>query len=638
VPGSYPRIFALVACLVALPARCHGLANDLFGIAARQVPNFSITLTHRFITYIRHEWLLYSLIIVLIGLLLYQRRSRKRLAHVRLRAEQAEQSLRLSEELLTATLAQSPAAVIVASAPDVRVRLINLAAQQFLGMSSEEAQAMVGHSILADEPRTKTFDTDGIAIDAQDLPLSRAITHGETTKDRPLRVQRGNAVRDITVSASPVRDASGRVVAGIVIFQDATATIEARRSQSRLFTDLADKTRRIERAEALLKATLDQAPLGIVLAEAGSFKTQILNQYARQYFALASADSPSPAENWNDSVIAHPAAKCLWNLQGEKVEIADWPLVRAMRSGEAVTTEEYIYIPSAGKKFHFLLSATPIRDSLGQVYAGLGLMQDVTPQRLEQQRRELLDARVREAERLESVAVLAAGVAHDFNNFLVAILGHTELAQSTIPATHTARVDLDGIRAAAEQARVLVSQMLALTGTSASLQKPIDVNAIMIEQLAMLDLSDNPKITTAMTTESGQMWVRADRAQLRQAISNLLSNAVESMQENGGHLVVTVDAEVLNARTRFAGSIIEGTVRDGNFVRLCVHDAGHGMDDATVRRAFEPFFSTRFVGRGLGLAVVRGVIKAHQGLLAVESAPGLGTNVTLYFPQLDPPP
>ena len=243
---------------------------------------------------------------------------------------------------------------------------------------------------------------------------------------------------------------------------------------------------------------------------------------------------------------------------------------------------------------------------------------------------------LRRTEKAESLAVLAGGIAHDFNNILVAILGNADLAAMELPEAHPARATIAQIKAASLRAADLARQMLAYSGRGRFIVEPVDLGAIATEMAELLQVAINRGVSLSVEPSGDLPTVEADPTGLRQVVMNLVVNAGEAIGDSAGRITVSTFAVTLDAPT-IAALTDRGDTVPGRYVCLEVADTGAGMDRATVGRIFEPYFSTKFTGRGLGLAAVIGIIHAHHGAIAVESSPSRGTRFRVYLPASNRP-
>jgi len=279
----------------------------------------------------------------------------------------------------------------------------------------------------------------------------------------------------------------------------------------------------------------------------------------------------------------------------------------------------------AGEWRWFRSHNTPfLRDENGRVRQMLGVSIDITDLRLSQEA-------LRRSEKLESIGLLAGGLAHDFGNLLTPILGHSDLLLRKLEAGAPLRSHVEAIRQAAARAGELVEQLLVVSGRGEFRAQPVELDSLIVEIAAMLEPLLPSEIALRTELASELPPVAGDELQLRQVILNLVGNASDALADRGGSIVVRalaieVDdtlASLLALRESFA---------PGPAVLIEVEDDGPGMDEATRARLLEPFFTTKPTGRGLGLASVVGIVRRHRGGLAVDSNPGRGTVFRILLP------
>ena len=238
-----------------------------------------------------------------------------------------------------------------------------------------------------------------------------------------------------------------------------------------------------------------------------------------------------------------------------------------------------------------------------------------------------LELKLITTQRLESLGILAGGIAHDFNNVLSTMVGAVELAKRKQDGISDLMRPIDD---AADQLTNLCDQLLTYAGRNVSAFDSIDIGHLVSTFQELLKLSIGKDIT--LEIESADFcWVRGDRGQLRQLLMNLVKNASEAMEGKSGRVLIRT--RVVAHDTVWAAQFRYGQpLTPGNYVEISVSDQGSGIDPTEIERLFDPFFTTRFTGRGLGLAVVLGVVNGHNGAINVASSPGVGTTVSVAIP------
>ena len=255
-----------------------------------------------------------------------------------------------------------------------------------------------------------------------------------------------------------------------------------------------------------------------------------------------------------------------------------------------------------------------------------GVVSDIT----DRKEREKAEVRLRQAQKMEAIGVLAGGIAHDFNNILTAINGFAFLAKEATPAGAPAGRHLEQVLKAGDRATDLVRQILAFSRPQKQEWRRFEPGPVVKEALKLLRASIPATIEIREDVRSDCGIILGDPTQIHQVLMNLCTNAYQAMRHEGGNLTVKLSAVEVDAA--FAGRV--GDLQEGSYVRLVVTDTGPGIDPAARERLFDPFFTTKEVGEGtgLGLAVVHGVVTNHGGAISVESDPGKGTSFSVYLP------
>jgi PAS domain S-box-containing protein len=259
-----------------------------------------------------------------------------------------------------------------------------------------------------------------------------------------------------------------------------------------------------------------------------------------------------------------------------------------------------------------------------------GFIQDVTERRRAEEERAGLEEQLRQAQKMESIARLAGGVAHDFNNMLGVILGHIDLALEDVDPSLALREDLEEVRRAAVRSADLTRQLLAFARKQTITPRVLDLNATIDGTLKMLRRLVGEDVHLEWVPQEEVWQVSADPSQIDQILANLCVNARDAIIGGGTVWIETADVSLSEG-----DCMVSPEVAPGDYVSIVVRDDGRGMDEATLERIFEPFFTTKEVGKGtgLGLSTVYGIVKQNLGHIGVESEPGRGTTFTIYWPR-----
>jgi PAS domain S-box-containing protein len=273
-------------------------------------------------------------------------------------------------------------------------------------------------------------------------------------------------------------------------------------------------------------------------------------------------------------------------------------------------------------------SRLPGADSERQYLVATGL--DLTERRRAEETQQQLEAQLRQAQKMEALGTLAGGIAHDFNNILAAILGHAELLRGDWPPEHPIQESLSRILTASYRGRDLVRQILTFSRRQERPRAVIHLHHAVDEALKLLRASLPATIQIQTHLDTASPPVLADMTQVHQVLMNLCANAWQAMEPYGGRLDLRLDR--VDADAALLKAVPD--LRVGTYVCLTVADTGRGMDRATLDRIYDPFFTTKAPGQGtgLGLAVVHGIVKAHEGAISVRSEVGQGTVFQVYFP------
>ncbi|GFE61969.1 PAS domain-containing protein [Geobacter sp. AOG2] len=305
----------------------------------------------------------------------------------------------------------------------------------------------------------------------------------------------------------------------------------------------------------------------------------------------------------------------LWD--GRTEPCGSCPVPRCFESG---SPEEAVIVNSDGRVWD--IRTVPLTDEQGTVAKAIVLRRDITEQRK-------LETQYLHAQKMESIGTLAGGVAHDFNNILTAIIGYGQIALMGMEEDHPLRINFDGIMEAAERATHLTRELMLFSRKQESMRQPVDLNLIVGKMERFLHRIIGEDIILKQAAHATPLPILADSNQIEQVLMNLAVNARDAMPQ-GGEFVLRTDRVTLH--DEFVS--VHGFGKPGVYAHLAVSDTGQGMDAATLQRIFEPFYTTKKVGKGtgLGLAVVYGIVKQHEGFITASSEPGHGSTFSIYLP------
>ncbi len=296
---------------------------------------------------------------------------------------------------------------------------------------------------------------------------------------------------------------------------------------------------------------------------------------------------------------------------------------RHRMSGQKETYELSIWRPNRERR-QILVNVTPIVDAKGNYLGANGLIQDVTERRL-------AEGSLRQAQKLESLGVLAGGIAHDFNNLLTAILGNLNLAQMRLPADSEALPLLENVEKTVLRAADLSKQMLAYSGKGRFVVEHHDLNALVKEMTHLMQVSISKKTTLDLRLHPEALPIEADGTQVHQVVMNLVTNAADAIGEAEGLISVTTLIQEVKAGA-FPAANPGQTLVPGPYAVLEVRDSGCGMGPEVIERIFDPFFSTKAAGRGLGLSAMLGILRGHKAGLQIHSQPDKGSTFRILLP------
>jgi PAS domain S-box-containing protein len=298
------------------------------------------------------------------------------------------------------------------------------------------------------------------------------------------------------------------------------------------------------------------------------------------------------------------------------------PVAASFKDGRIHTSERTV--PGDNGMSHFEITASPLRDSTGEIIAGIEVVRDVTE-------RKTLEEQLLHAQKMEAVGTLTGGIAHEFNNILTAITVCVKSLQEEVDEDSPSRACIDVIDISTDKAAYLTRSLLTYSRKQATYLEPVNINDVTrkIERLLSSLIGEN--IELAITLPEEAAVVMADTGQIEQVLMNLVTNARDAMPKGG---LVSIRVKLMGLDEQFVKT--HSLRKPGRFVVLSVTDTGVGMEEKTRERIFEPFFTTKGVGKGtgLGLSTVYGIVKQHDGHIHVFTEPDKGTTFDIYLPEI----
>ncbi len=453
---------------------------------------------------------------------------------------------------------------------------INLSRDQVVGRTVAE----LGRATLGDE-------MDHIA---------REIIRTGSSPLREVTVQDGTSRRSILFASRLIEWDDRRAIL--------TATVDV--------SDKKEAEEELRRQKESLRVTLDSIGDAVIATDTSGRVTR-MNPVAERLTGWTAAEAEG-----------RPLQEVFAIVDARTRQPAEDPVSKVLSSGQIVSLSNHtILIARDGSDIQVADSGAPIRADDGSVIGVVLVFRDVT-------REYAVQEQLRQSQKMEAVGQLAGGVAHDFNNMLVAIIGGAELMRGFIQDDPDKLQYLDMILNAAGRASDLTRKLLTFSRKHPAETRPIDVNQPIREALALIERTIDPRVTLEVSLLEGPIEILGDQSQLQNAVLNLLINATHAVPGGGLISVTTALADLDMAACQATGFSIE----PGRYVEIEVRDTGCGIPPENLHRIFEPFFSTKdpSQGTGLGLSTVFGAVERHGGAITVYSEPGNGTSVRVLLP------
>ena len=376
-----------------------------------------------------------------------------------------------------------------------------------------------------------------------------------------------------------------------------------------LFIDRARAVESLRDSEELFRAVFETARDSIFVKDS-ELRYVRVNHAMEDLFGLSRRD-----------ILGRTETELFGPETGGREEEVD----RSVLRGQVVEELPEKNIRGVRRVFHTV--KVPLRNAAGRITGLCGISRDITERRKAEEDRKRLEQQMLEVQKMESLGIMAGGIAHDFNNILVAILGNAEMALegSKLDAATSGR--LRKVRSAAMRASELARQMLAYAGRASFQVEILDLSKMVSELFDIMRASIPRRIEIDCRIPESAVTVEGDAVQIRQVAMNLITNAAEAIEGKG-----CIEVMVSLASEDEVGERAGLPRSASGYALLRVSDDGCGMDADTLDRIFDPFYSTKFSGSGLGLSAVMGIMHSHGGTILVDSKPGSGTSFTAVFP------
>lgn len=337
---------------------------------------------------------------------------------------------------------------------------------------------------------------------------------------------------------------------------------------------------------------------------------------------------------WGVSVSDKPVdfAEALRHVHQGDRDALQRSVEQALERGDAFSAEFRLLHPQRGERWTCSYGRPYLDDASG-LQRVLGITFDVTERKRAEDDRRRLERQMLETQRLESLGVMVAGVAHDFNNMLTAVSANLAVAQMRLPDQSPAIEPLNEVAAAAQRAASLTKQLLTYAGGRSSVPKAVRLDRLVKDIVGLLRTVLAKTTTIRLDLEPAT--IDGDQGQLRQVVMNLMTNASESLNGRLGEVTVRTGVQMLGedqiAQRIAVGAVAADDLSGGEYAVLTVEDRGCGMTADVCQRILDPFFTTKTTGHGLGLAAVAGIIRSHGGILCIDSQVGRGSTFEIYF-------
>lgn len=341
---------------------------------------------------------------------------------------------------------------------------------------------------------------------------------------------------------------------------------------------------------------------------------------------------------WSNNVIKNifgdvEGEHCHWSYNRKKEVCPDCGVWQIFKKEKEIAVHEQKGKDIKGNTVWSQIIATPIRNGGGSIESALEVVIPITERKLAEKEKAYFQEKLHHTQKLESLGILAGGIAHDFNNILMIILGNADIAITEIQHDIRAKKNINKIQEAGQRLAELTGQMLAYSGQGKFLSEITNINDLIRGLEPLLKSSVSKKSILKINLTKYLPAIDADSAQIRQIIMNLVINASEAIGDKSGE--IHIKSETKECNNDFVKKLSpDNHLTTGKYIMLEVRDTGCGMTSKQAGKIFDPFYTSKFQGRGLGLSAVHGIIQSHKGMISVSSIEGSGSTFRVYLPIL----
>jgi len=501
----------------------------------------------------------------------------------------AEEALLNERNLIANIMETSPVGITTVDSMG-RITFANSKAIAILGLSKDEIAQKTYNA-----PAWNISDIDGSPFPEEKLPFTLVMSTGKAVFDVQHAIQWPEGKRILlSINGAPMIDANGQVTGMVASIEDITSRKQTEENYRTLFREMID-------GFALHEIICDEEGRPI------DYRFLVVNPAFERMTGLKA-----------EELVGRTVLEVLPKTERHWIESYG----QVALTGEPVLFENY----AVELEKHF--QVTSFQSAPNQFAC---IFADITDRKLAEAEKANLEKQLFQSQKMEAIGTLAGGVAHDFNNILAAIIGYTEMATEESQKEIQSRYLQETLKGA-ERAKNLVKQILTFSRQDGHEKKPLDIKLLLKEAIKFLRASIPATIEIRQRLTDESCNILADPTQMHQVIMNLCTNAGHAMKQTGGVLTMELSTIELSP-----GEISRHSdLKPGPYVKLTVSDTGHGIDHALQLRIFDPFFTTKSKeeGTGLGLSVVYGIVKSHNGVVTVYSEPGKGASFNVYLPMI----